>query len=298
MKKFLLSVIIAASSTFILQSCGKEDVILANPNGSTNPSDPNGNPSNPNNPNNPGNPNSGAPKCYVTEIKNIDSEGASTITKFVYNAKNVLMSTDEEDGKTTYEYDANNRIIKMNLNSTGIENFTYEYDSKGNMSKIKYFEQGSSFQLDISEYVLSTNSKGQVDKVQAKSEDDTMEFLFEYDGKGNITKIIMNDEGDKYPLVQNLKFDDKSNVYLNTNIAKAYIPHIIVAALFGGNGTSLFNPNNILSDSVFSFFSGDEQVGTYNYGYTAEGFPSKVTVMRKLGTKTTKEEVNYTYSCK
>ncbi|HEY1054317.1 MAG TPA: hypothetical protein VGE24_04255, partial [Emticicia sp.] len=80
MKKILLSVIIAALSTFILLSCGKEDIMLANPDGSTNPSGSNGNPSNPNNPNNP---NNNTPKCYVSEIKNTE-DGVSYNTKFTY----------------------------------------------------------------------------------------------------------------------------------------------------------------------------------------------------------------------
>ncbi|RYU95567.1 hypothetical protein [Emticicia agri] len=292
MKKTLLSVIIATLSTFALLSCDDEGGMLANPAG-INSSDPNGNPGNPNNPNNPNT----TPKCYVSEIKNTE-DGTSYVTKFTYNSKNLLESRDETDGKTSFEYDANNRITKMNLNSPGIETFTYEYDSKGNMSKIKYFAEGGVLEIDISEYLLTTNAKGQVTKVQAIGEDGALDFFFEYDANNNITKIIFDDGEDKYTLVQNLKFDNKSNAFLNTNLSKAHIPHIIIGALFGVNTTSLFNTNNVLSDSAFSFFQGEEVTTTYDYGYTAEGFPSKMTAMRKSGGETQKEETTYIYTCK
>jgi hypothetical protein len=62
--------------------------------------------------------------------------------------------------------------------------------------------------------------------------------------------------------------------------------------------TNLFNANNILSDNVISFFSGDAEVSNYEYGYTAEGYPSKMTVIRKYDGDTTTEEETYKYNCK
>jgi YD repeat-containing protein len=283
MKKTLLLVIIATLSTCILLSCGKEDE-LANPKGSTNP---NGNPGNP----------SEKSKCYITELRTSE-KGETHTTTFTYNAKNLLESKNDDDGKTTYEYDANNRITKMNLNSLGVETFTYEYDSKGTMTKIKYDEKDAELSIDISEYILSTNAKGQVDKVQGVTSDGPLNFLLEYDAKGNITKVIMDDEGDKYTLIQNLKFDDKSNVYLNLNLAKAHIPHVIVGALFGVNTTFLVNINNVLSDTVISFIFGDVVNTTYDYGYTTEGFPSKMTSQSKVSGETQKTEETYIYTCK
>ncbi len=281
MKKTLLLVIIAAVSTFILISCGKEEGILANPNGS----DPNANPNNP------------TSKCYITDIKYIEDNEVYT-TKFTYNSKNQL-ETKEEDGNTTkYEYDKDNRITKMIMNGDGVEIFTYEYDGKGNMSKVKYTSEGTQVTISLSEYIFTTNAKGQVEKVQAISEDGPTDFLFEYDTKNNIKKIIATDGSDKFTLLENLKLDDKSNVYLNTNLSKAYLPHIIIGTIFGVNMTSFFNANNILSDNVVSIFSGDAETSTYTYGYTTEGFPSKMSVVRVYDGETTKAEETYTYTCK
>lgn len=286
MKKKLLLVIIATLPALMLLSCGKEDVILADPNGGSKPTDPNSGGNN-------------AKKCYVSEMK-FTEDGVVKITKFNYNSKNLLESREESDGKTTFEYDANNRITKMNLYSKGIENFTYEYDSKGNMSKIKYYAEGAEIVVGISEYILSTNAKGQVDKIKAISTEDeeTFDLFLEYDANNNITKLILDDGEEKLTLIQNFKFDNKSNIFLNTNLSKAHIPHVILGAFFGVNTTSLFNANNVLSDSAFSFFTNEEITTTYDYGYTTEGFPSRMTASRKTGGETEKEEQTFTYTCK
>ncbi|GAB3504435.1 hypothetical protein GCM10027442_06520 [Emticicia fontis] len=271
--------------------------MLANPDGSTNPSGSNGNPSNPNNPNNP---NNNTPKCYVSEIKNTE-DGVSYNTKFTYNAKNLLELKDEDGFTTKYEYDANSRITKMIMTddfAETVETFSYEYDSKGNMSKVKYDAEGGMVELLLTEYVYTTNAKGQVEKIQAMSPDGPIDFVFEYDAKSNIKKISAAAGPQKLTLIENFKFDDKSNVYVNTNLSKAYLPHILVSTIFGFNMTYLFNPNNILSDSAISMFTGETETATYDYGYTAEGFPSKMTAVRKYAGDTTKEEETYTYSCK
>src|SRR6218665_114341 len=203
MKKTLLLVIIAALSTFILLSCGKEDIMLANPNGSTNPSNPNGNPGTPTNPNN------NTPKCYVSEIKNTE-DGNSYITKFIYNSKNLLETKDEDGFVTKYEYDANSRITKMVIEGDGIETFTYEYDSKGNISKVKYnVSESTQFKLVVDEFKFTFNAKGQVEKIEAVSEEDPLDFLLEYDAKNNIKKIIASGGGQKFTLLENVKFEDR-----------------------------------------------------------------------------------------
>lgn len=293
MKKTLLSVIIATLSTFTLLSCGDESGMLANPDATVNPSDPNGNPGNPSNPNN-------TPKCYVSEIKNTE-DGQSYITKFTYNSKNLLETKDEDGFVTKYQYDANNRITKMIMDDSGVgtvETFSYEYDGKGNMSKVKYDSEGGTAEILVSEYIYTTNAKGQVEKIQAISPDGPIDMILEYDANNNIKKISATDGAQKITLLENLKFDTKSNVYTNTNLSKAYLPHIILTTLFGINMTYLFNANNILSDSVISFLSGEAEVSTYEYLYTKEGLPSKMTATRKYDGETTKEEETYTYTCK
>lgn len=289
MKKTLLLVIIATLSTFVFVSCGKENVELANPAGSK--GDPDGNTGEPTNPNN------NIPKCFVTEVKNIENQ-EEYVTKFTYNAKNLLVSKDEDGYTTNYEYDGNSRITKMTMKGEGVETFMYEYDGKGNISKVKYVaSEDVIVKLSVSEYQYTTNTKGQVEKLHIISEDGDADFLFEYDAKNNIKKVTAVAGTEKLVLLENYKFDDKINVYTNTNLAKAHLPHVIAGLFFGINMTYLCNTNNILSDSAISMFSGEAETSTYNYGYTAEGFPSKMTAMRTYDGETSKEEETYKYTC-
>ncbi len=298
MKKTLLSVIIATLSTFTLISCGDESGMLTNPDGVVNPSDPNGNPGNPNNPN-------ATNKCYIKEIKttSADPDDASTV-KLTYNSKNLIESREDNGEKTTFEYDENNRLTKINAPaSSGInrsETLYYEYDGKGNMSKIKYEIKDPDFDDAIIEYALTINAKGLVEKVRETSPDQEgfYDYLLEYDGKNNITKVILVEDGEKTTLVENLKFDDKSNAYVNANLAKAFLPLILMGADFGLNITYYFNTNNILSDKIYSPFTEEYVPGTYDYAYSPEGYPLKMTISRKTSMGTEKEEQTFTYSCK
>jgi uncharacterized protein YkuJ len=289
MKKTLLLVIIATLSIFILVSCGKEDVPLANPDGK--PIDPNANGNN----GNP-NPNPTAKKCYVNEILFVDDEEKYT-AKFTYNSKNLLETKVEGESSTSYQYDTNNRLTKMAISEDGgVELFMYDYDEKGNILKVKYSSEGKPFTITWSEFVYTTNTKGQVEKIQVKTEEGPADYLFEYDGS-NIKKVMVSNGTKKLTFIENLKFDTQSNVYLNTNLSKAYLPHILMGTIFGVNMTHFFNANNILSAKVTDFTGGVE-TSTYNYGYNAEGYPSKMNAVRVYDGDTTKEEQNYTYSCK
>lgn len=294
MRKTLLPVIIATLSTFVLLSCGKEDGMLANPDGPINPN-PGGN-----------NGNANAKKCYVSEIKTSqdDPNEEESIVRFTYNAKNLVESREENGEKVSFQYDANNRIIKMSAPASPSfdrsETITYQYDSKGNMSKIIYEIKSSDPEGYTMEYALSTNAKGQVEKIRETTSDDEefYDYLLEYDGKNNITKVIILEDGVKTTLVENLKFDDKSNAYTNTNLSKAFLPFILIGADFGSNFTYFYNANNVLSDKVLSPFSEEIVPGTYDYGYTAEGFPSRMTLSRESPFGIQKEEQTFRYNCK
>ncbi len=285
MKKILLLVIIATVSTFILLSCGKEDGSLINPTG-VKPTDPD-----------PGGNNGSTKKCYVSEIQFTDDQDNYT-TKFTYNAKNLLETMVEGETSTSYQYDANNRITKMLINEDGgVEVFTYDYDAKGNIVKVEYNSEGKLFSITWSEFIYTTNAKGQVEKIRVITDEDPGDYFFEYDGNGNIKKITFSDGIKKLTFIENLAFDNKSNAYLNTNLSKAYMPHILIGTIFGVNMTCYFNPNNILSDKLMDFTGGVE-TSTFNYGYTAEGYPSKVNAVRVYDGETIKEQQNFTYSCK
>ncbi|MBA4851654.1 RHS repeat protein [Emticicia sp. BO119] len=292
MKKTLLLVIIAALSNFILLSCGKEDVQIIDPNAS-----------NPTNPNTSGN-NGNTKKCYVTEIRTAsdDPDEEETIVKFTYNSKNLIESREDNGEKTIFTYDANNRLIKLSspTSSGDSETLSYEYDGKGNMTKIKFEIKDSESEVYIMEYALSTNAKGQVEKIRetTSDDDDFYDYLLEYDGKNNITKIIFVEDGIKTTLVENLKFDDKSNPYFNTNISKAFLPLVLIGADFGVNLTYMSNANNILNDKILSPFLEEFIPGTYDYGYTAEGYASRMTISRETTFGIQKEEQTFMYNCK
>lgn len=292
MKETLLLVIIATLSTFVLVSCGKEGGMLVNPNG-IKPTDPDGN---------SGEPNNGAKKCYVNEMS-YSSEDYNYTTKFTYNSKNLLESKDDDGDKWNYTYDANNRLTKIEVFSDGEETFNYEYDSKGNITKVKYNSEGSAFSLLIDEFIFTTNAKGQVEKIQTVSEDDESDniFFLEYDSKSNIKKVLIDLDGVKQTILENVSFDDKSTVYQNTNLSKASLPMILISLAFGENYTSLFNVNNVLSEKLMTIsFTGEIETTTsiYTYGYSAEGYPSKMNVTRNTGAESYKEEEKYSYTCK
>jgi len=286
MKKNLLLLIIAAFSTFIMVSC-KEDVMLANPNGT-------GNNGNTNNPGGTNGSNTNTTGCIISEI----GEGEEK-KNFNYSDKNLLLSEEDNYGKSTFEYDANNRIVKISYDASGIETFTYEYDSKGNISKARYSTEGNGFFSNIREMNYSTNAKGQVDKIQAiTDENEKSDFLFEYDAKNNIKKVMVSASGIKETLIENVSFDDKQNLYTNTNLAKAYLAHTVLGAIFGANGTVYCNTNNVTSDKTLDFFSESFVPTTYTYQYNEKGLPSKVTWKRDSEENPESGEQTIKYNCK
>lgn len=287
MKKFLLLLIIAAFSTFIMVSC-KEDVILANPDGTGKTNNPGGT---------NGNNGSNTKKCYLNEMV-YTSDEVEYKTIFKYNSQNLLESKDEDGDITNYEYDSNGLLTKMVINSDGKETFQYQYDAKGNITKVKYDAQNTFFSLSFSEYIYTTNAKGLVEKIQGVSEEGNLDFIFEYDNKSNIKKVMVDIGTGKQTVLENISFDDKSNVFLNSNISKHSLPLIIAGVMFGENMTYYYNSNNITSSSALVFFSGEMESLTYKYEYTPEGFPSKMTATRKSSSETYNEQETYTYNCK
>lgn len=266
MKKTLLLLIIAALSTFIMVSC-KEDVMLANPSGTGN----NGNTNNPGGNNGSNGNTTNTTGCFISEMGEGDEK-----TTFNYSDKNILLSEESNDGKSTFEYDASNRISKIIHKGSGTETFTYEYDSKGNISKVRYNTEGSGFFFSVSELIYITNAKGQVEKIQTVEDGITFDYLIEYDTKNNIKKIIGSAMDFKETLLENTSFDDKPNLYTHTNLAKAYLAHAVLAATFGGNATRYCNTNNVLLDKTLNLFEDGMVSTTYTYQYNEKGMPSKV----------------------
>lgn len=288
MKKPLLLLIISTALLFSLNSCEEENLIAG---ASTNT----GNTTN--NPTTGTNTGSTITKCYVKEITEIE-DGETYKNKLTYNTKNLLTTLDQDGAVSTYEYDANNRVTKLTIvDGVAVETFTYSYDSKGNMSNIKYTSKNTPINFLVSEFKLTANSSGQITQVTAVTEDGNLDFLFEYD-KNNVKKVMVSDNGMKETLLENLTFDTKTGAYTNTSLAKANIPAVIIGLFFGENLTYYMNANNILTDKVIGVFTGEPITTTYKYEYTKDNLPSKMTFIQIDGTDKYEGSTAYTYDCK
>ncbi len=183
------------------------------------------------------------------------------------------------------------------VDGVSTETYSYTYDSKGNISNIKYAAKNTPFIL-ITEYIVSSNANGQITKVTAVTEDGKVDFLFEYDSKNNLKKLIVSADGQKETLIENLTFDDKLNVFVNAGLGKVNIPDIIIGAFFGENLTYYINNNNILTDKSIGIFATESVSTTYKYEYTKEGFVSKMTYVKTIGKDKETGSNTYSYDCK
>lgn len=288
MKKLLLLLALSTVSLLTLDSCEEENLIAG---ASTNTG------STTNNPTTGTNTGSTATKCYIKEIIEIE-DGETYKNKLAYNTKNLLTTSDQDGALSTYEYDANNRVTKLTqVDGQGVETYTYTYDSKGNMTNIKYAAKNTPITLFVTEYKLTTNASGQISQLTAVTEDGNIDFIFEYD-KNNIKKLIASANGEKSTLIENLTFDTKTNVFANAGLMKANIPFIIIGAIFGENMTKFVNANNVLTDKQISIFSPDAITTTYKYEYTKENLPSKMTYLQTDGKDKYEGSATYTYECK
>jgi hypothetical protein len=236
-------------------------------------------------------------KCYVREITGVQ-DGETFKTIFTYNTKNLLQKIEDNRSIMTYEYDANNRPIKLSIvYGDAKEIFTYNYDAKGNITSVKYDAINVGLDLSITEYKFTTNSSGQVTKVVGVSEDGDFEFELVYDSKNNLKKLNLIEDGDNTTILENITFDDKVNAYSNTGLSKAQIPLVLVGAIFGANLSHYMNTNNILADKTNGVF-GEVSI-VYDYGYNKDGQPSKMNItVTAAGTDNTTGNVTYTYDCK
>lgn len=237
-------------------------------------------------------------KCYVKDITEVIGKDTYK-TQFTYNTKNLLEKANNDGAITTYEYDANSRVTKQTVvDGTATETYSYTYDSKGNITNIKYVAKNTPIDIFVKEYIITSNSSGQITKVTAVTEDGNVDFLFEYDSKNNVKKLIISANGKKETLIENVMFDDKSNAFLNASLGKVNIPFVIVGAFFGENLTYFMNNNNVLTDKIVGVFTPEAATTTYKYEYTKEGFSSKMTYVKIIGKDQETGSNSYTYNCK
>lgn len=250
------------------------------------------------------NPSSGSntgtttPKCYVREVIEVE-DGEKYTTKLTYNTKNILERMDNDGAITSYEYDGSGRVSKQTIkDGASTEIYSYSYDSKGNITNIKYDAKDTPFNLFITEYKITTSSNGQISKVEAVTEDGNVDFLLEYDSKDNVKKIIVDADGRKSTLIENVSFDDKLSVFANAGLKKVEIPFVIVGAFFGANLTHFINTNNILSAKTLGVFNSETVSTNFKYEYTKDNLPSKMTYIKDDGTDKYEGSATYSYDCK
>lgn len=288
MNKLLLLLTLSTLLLLTLNSCEEENLITG---ASTNTGNTTSTPTTGTN------TGSTTTKCYVKEVIEIE-DGESYKNKLTYNTKNLLTTSDQDGALSTYEYDANNRVTKLTqVDGLGVETYIYTYDSKGNMTNIKYSAKNTPITLFVTEYKLTTNSSGQISQLTAVTEDGDIDFIFEYE-KNNIKRLIASANGEKATLIENLTFDAKTNVFANAGLVKANIPFIIIGAIFGENLTKFVNTNNVLTDKLIGIFSTEPVTTAYKYEYTKDNLPSKMTYLQIDGKDKYEGSATYTYDCK
>ncbi|MEZ4795126.1 MAG: hypothetical protein R2773_06580 [Flavobacteriaceae bacterium] len=148
---------------------------------------------------------------YVTQWKNNDGSQGK---RYVYNGKGLWEATyDLNTGKILekYEYDAKNRIVKIERHSDGLSTTTYTYAYEGRFNKVT---------------VTTTAKDGK-----------TSSYTDYYDGKGNNMYSSTN---------VTFVFDDMGNWYEKRNPTSVISTRVLTyfSGKKSGGGTSNVTPNN------------------------------------------------------
>lgn len=321
MKKIILLVAVAAVSTFTLLSCGGEELNLVNPDGAKGPTCnvvemkqfADGDTST---------------IKFTYNAKNllISQLDGDKGWKYEYDDKDLIIKiTANEEGEEIikYEYDSKGNISKAiyDLKDRFFsmhEEFVYTVNPNGQVEKITVISEeeeidegdidngednGGDEEEDIEDNGEdSGEEEGEEDGGERKGfrkKSEGEDFFIEYDAKNNIKKISIEEDGKRITLLENISFDDKPNAYTNAKISNAYFPHIILGVIFGGNYTTYFNANNVLSDRVISSLAEIEIKTTYKYEYNKEGYVSKLKASIIVPGQSPQEaEQTFTYICK
>ncbi|WP_188768521.1 hypothetical protein [Emticicia aquatilis] len=232
--------------------------------------------------------------CYLKDA----DHGHGVIYNLGYNTNNQLITFDgfPDFNKINYE----NSLPKKVYSSFDESYFiTYEYDVKGNPTLINFLGKDSRDKPFEFKSKVYTNSKKQIERIDLTMPvfDNILVTTFEYDANNNIKKMYLVENGKNKLLLENLSFDDKKSPYLNTPLNNLMMYFTIFSATIGGENTTYFqNKNNATSTKIYND-SGD-MTYTYKYEYTAEGYASKVKVVKKQNGKEESHDETYTYTCK
>jgi hypothetical protein len=229
--------------------------------------------------------------CYLKDA----DHGHGVIYNLDYNAQAQLISFDgfPDFNKISFE----NSMPKQVYSSFDQSYFVnFDYDSKGNLSSINFLGKDSRdkpFELKSKVY---TNTKNQIERIDLKMPyfDNILVTTFEYDDNKNIKKIYLLENGKNKLLIENLSFDDKKSPYINTPLNNLTMYFTIFSASINDENTTYFqNKNNATTTKIYN--SSGDITYTYKYEYTADGYASKVKVVKKQNGKEKSFDEKFSY---
>ena len=196
----------------------------------------------------------------------------------------LLESIIDNDGSATkFEYDAQNRIVKL-LNEYN-ETYTLTY-SGNDLVKIertpndndgeKYFDiKGNTITIEGRGWgdTLTVNKDGYIGKWTGADHQDRSEIAFQYQ-HGNVTKrttVNINDEHDeRFELTSEYKYDDKRSPFYNNKTPKWFLQWYFIYRLE-------FGLNNNVTERYTDSSSTNKTYASYIYEYDNDGLPTKQT---------------------
>lgn len=214
----------------------------------------------------------------------------------------------DEDGEiVNVEYDSKDRITKMiDIEDGDDYSQVYEYDNNNRVIKISYFDGTQPDGSSTVEY----NSNGQWTKMLATESGDTDTYLAEYDGNGNRTKITEKDQTNntnytttfEYANGNVMKETRTSTVggtpYTSTTAYEYYMDKedklkpLKELLSMGYTGTA---SKNMVKKATYTYsFGGSTSIDNYTYEYNDKGFPTKVTTIDNNSSDIT----SFEYQCK
>lgn len=225
------------------------------------------------------NPNPNPTACVLTRM--VDDDGNRTI--FSYNAQGYVSTITHEGSfdyggpTTTYIYDSNNRVIRLEYQDLdeGAGYTTYTY-TDGLITKSEHYNEGALVKTENFVYDLS-------DRVERITDSDGNVTEFTYNSAGNITEVRSTKENEPY-LRTYEGYDDKKNPF---SAVKGYLN------LYGSS------ENNPLEETAYYKDGGEEMMirYTYTYEYNELGLPTSIEQFMDWADWSGTTTTNLTYQC-
>ncbi|MBC8110973.1 MAG: hypothetical protein H7Y04_07940 [Verrucomicrobia bacterium] len=231
-----------------------------------------------------------------------------------------IARVDDESGYNVYEYDASGNIVKNTTYDTKntIQTILLTDYVSGKLSTIRYFVGNvSTGKPDLTvtattdangnvltlagAFILNTPTtttfnyaNGRISGIAVSSGGlSGSSYRYEYDSKGNITKIFeKSTPSDPELLTTEYTYDDKTNPGKNNLALLAFI------AIFG-DISDIYSPNNTLTRKEYDSAGKVFASSTLTYTYNDKGFPITVKqIFKQTGQTDEVSDVTIQYNCK